>query len=136
MKIKDIMSTQIVNIDMDETLNSIHEIFNKAHFHHLLVTEDNKLYGVISDRDLFKAISPYAGTPSELPRDTSTMNKHAHQIMTRKPVTIIADSTISSAINLLLEHDISCLPVVDKDNKIEGIVTWKDLIKASCKELK
>jgi len=136
MKIKDIMSNQVVCIDMDETLTGIHGMFNKAHFHHLLVTEDNKLYGVISDRDLLKAISPYAGTPSELPRDAATMNKRAHQIMTRKPVTIIADSTISSAINLLLEHDISCLPVVDKDNKIEGIVTWKDLIKARCQEQK
>jgi acetoin utilization protein AcuB len=131
MKIKQIMNTKVACIEMDETLVRIQELFNHVSFHHLLVTEYSKLSGVISDRDLLKAISPYAGTASELPRDAATMNKRAHQIMSRKPVTIRANSSVSSAIDLLLKKGISCLPVVDKDNKIEGIVTWKDLIKAN-----
>jgi len=125
------MKTEVTCIDMDTPLSRIQELFNHVSFHHLLVTEQNILHGVISDRDLLKSISPYAGTSSELPRDAATMNKRAHQIMSRKPVTIRADSTVSSAIDLLLKQGISCLPVVDKDNKVEGIVTWKDLIRAN-----
>lgn len=136
MKIKEIMKTQVVSIDMDDTLSDIQTMFNNVSFHHLLVTEQNKLLGVISDRDLLKSISPYAGTTSELPRDAATMKKRAHQIMSRKPVTVWAGSSISDAIDLLLKNDISCLPVIDKNNNIDGIVTWKDLIKACCQEQK
>ena len=136
MKIKEIMKTQVVSIDMDDTLSDIQTMFNNVSFHHLLVTEQSKLLGIISDRDLLKSISPYAGTTSELPRDASTMKKRAHQIMSRKPVTVMKDSTISDAIYLLLKNDISCLPVIDNNNNIDGIVTWKDLIKACCYEQK
>lgn len=135
MNIKEIMNKDVVSIDMDETLRSIQELFENVSFHHLLVVSQNKLYGVISDRDLLKSISPYVGTVSELPRDTATMNKRAHQIMSRKPVTISKNDSVERAIDLLLEHDIACLPVVDKDNKIEGIVTWKDLIKTHHRQI-
>jgi len=130
MNIESIMSTDIVSVTMDDTLKKIQELFDSANFHHLLVIEDNSLIGVISDRDILKSISPYAGTVSELPRDAATMNKPAHQIMTRKPITISKDISISEATKQLLDNNISCLPVVSEDNTVEGIVTWKDLIKA------
>lgn len=134
MQIKDIMSTNVVSIDPDVLLSDLQNLFNNVSFHHLIVTEENELLGIISDRDLLKSISPYVGTPSELPRDSATINKHAHQIMSRKPVTINSNSSVECAIEILLKHNISCLPVVDKDHKIEGIVSWKDLIKARCKK--
>ena len=132
MTIENIITKKVTHVDIDDTLADIYELFGHASFHHLLVTQNNKLYGVISDRDLFKNMSPYAGTPAELPRDASIMNKRAHQIMTRKPVTVTKDTSIDHAVDLLLQHDISCLPVIDNNNNIEGIVTWKDLIKARC----
>lgn len=130
MNIENIMSTDIISVSMDDSLNKIQALFESSNFHHLLVIEDNHLIGVISDRDILKSISPYAGTASELPRDAATMNRLAHQIMTRKPVTISKYISISEATKELLDHNISCLPVVSGDNTVEGIVTWKDLIKA------
>ena len=61
---------------------------SRAHFRHLLVLEEGELVGVISDRDLFRAISPYLGSEAEMSRDTETLTKRAHQIMTRQPITI------------------------------------------------
>lgn len=136
MKVNEIMKKNVVCIDMDDSLATLQELFNNVKFHHLLVSDQDKLSGIISDRDLLKSISPYAGTLAELPRDAATMDKRAHQVMTRKPVTVTADTTINKAVDLLLEHGISCLPVIDKDNNIQGIVTWKDLIKANCAEQK
>jgi acetoin utilization protein AcuB len=49
--------------------------------------------------------------------------------MTRKPVTIAPDNDISMGVKRWLKHNILCLPVVDKNNKIKGTVIWKDLIK-------
>lgn len=133
MKIDEIMTKEVVTVDMDTTLKTIYEIFEKKKFHHLLVIEDDKLWGVISDRDVLKAVSPFLNTLAEQDRDLSTLKRRAHQIMTRKPITIKKETSSEDAVSLLLRENISCLPVVSSDDKIEGIVTWKDLLRAYCK---
>ena len=50
--------------------------------------------------------------------------------MTRKPATISKDASSEDAAKLILQNNVSCLPVVASDGSIEGIVTWKDLLKA------
>ncbi len=128
MNVGSIMQEPVVTVKMDDFLYTIAEIFNSASFHHLLVVEDKKLIGVISDRDLLKVISPYVGTPSELQRDAETVQKRAHQIMSRRAVTISPETTVEAASRLMLEKDVSCLPVTSDDDQVLGIVTWKDLL--------
>jgi acetoin utilization protein AcuB len=129
MKIDKIMSKSIVTVEMDDSLKVVKKIFDNTHFHHLLVIESGRLYGVISDRDLLKALSPNIGTVGETTRDTATLNKKAHQIMTRKPVTLAANAGIYEAIKIFIEHNLSCIPVVDEKNKAVGIVSWRDILK-------
>ena len=89
MLIKEIMTTRVATVSMDDRLSVIKEIFEQAHFRHLLVVEDEVLVGVISGRDLLRAISPYLDTrDAEMNRDTETLNRRAHQIMSRHPITI------------------------------------------------
>lgn len=52
MKINSLMSSNIVTVEMDDTLKIVKEIFDHTQFHHLLVVDANKLCGIISDRDL------------------------------------------------------------------------------------
>jgi len=132
MKVEKIITKHIVTVNMDDTLKVIDEIFETAQFHHLLVTGDTKLVGVISDRDLLKAISPYANSLAELPRDAATFRKKAHQIMSRNPITINSDANVLEAAHSFIANKISCLPVLDKDGHIAGILTWRDILKAIC----
>ena len=69
MKLSSIMTKQVVTVDMDTSLKAICGIFDDKKFHHLLVVEDNELCGVISDRDLLKASSPFLNTLAEQKRD-------------------------------------------------------------------
>jgi len=130
MKIASIMTNRVATVEMDDTLRAINNIFCQAKFHHLLVIENGKLVGVISDRDLLKASSPFLDTPAERPCDVARLSRKAHQIMTREPITINADTTVAEAVSILMKKNVSCLPVVSPQGKIEGIVTWKDLLKA------
>ncbi len=123
------MSTRVVTVTMDDSLARVQDLFNEFHFHHLLIVQGRELLGIISDRDLLKALSPYVGTISETDRDRATLNKRAHQIMSRKLITVETDTTVEAAAQLLLEHRISCLPVVTTDGQLEGIVTWRDLLR-------
>jgi acetoin utilization protein AcuB len=109
----------------------VKEIFDTVNFHHLLVLDENKkLGGIVSDRDLLRALSPYVGSAAETARDLATLNKRVHQIMTRHPITLRPESGISEAVNLLLMHGISCIPIVDDKLKPVGIVSWRDLLKS------
>ena len=128
--VESIMTTRLVTVEMDDSLKTIGDIFRQAKFHHLLVLNDGKLIGIISDRDFLKEISPYVGTLSETMRDRATLEKRAHQIMTRYPVVVTQDTPIHIAAQLLLEKRVSCLPVVSPEKDVRGIITWKDLLRA------
>ncbi|WAW09166.1 CBS domain-containing protein [Oxalobacter vibrioformis] len=129
MKIRDIMTRSVVTVEMDDKLSLVKEIFDNSKFHHLLVIDGGKLFGVVSDRDLLKAISPNLGTMVVTYRDLATLNKRVHQIMTRKPITLKPDNSISDAAALFNTHRISCIPVVNDEFQPVGIVSWRDLVK-------
>ncbi len=130
MAIEKLMSKAVVTIDMDDSLRKVKKIFDSTRFHHLLVVEGGKLFGVISDRDLLKAISPNVGTAAETASDAATLNKKVHQIMTRKLVTLEPGAGIYDAIKIFNKHNISCIPVVDGECKPVGIISWRDILKA------
>lgn len=130
MTIDQLMSKKVVTIEMDDTLRAVKEIFDTTRFHHLLVVEAGKLFGVISDRDLLKAVSPNVGTAAETAHDAASLNKKVHQVMTRKPVTLGPDAGIYDAIEIFNKYNISCIPIVDKENKPVGIISWRDIFKA------
>ncbi len=130
MTLGKIMTARIVTVEMDDRLEVVKEIFDTMKFHHLLVVDEHKkLSGVLSDRDLLRALSPYVGSATETARDLATLNKRVHQIMTRRPITLRQESGIAEAVELLLKNRISCLPIVDDDFKPVGIVSWRDLLR-------
>ena len=130
MNVEKIMSKSLVTINLDDSLETVKVIFDNVNIHHLLVVESDILFGVVSDRDMLKALSPNIGTLSETNRDTISLNKRVHQIMTSDPVTLTPDAEISDAIEIFNNYDFSCIPVVDDKNKPVGIISWRDIIRA------
>jgi acetoin utilization protein AcuB len=125
------MTSRVVTVDMDDRLSVVKDIFDAMKFHHLLVVDsDGKLGGVVSDRDLLKALSPFVGTAAETARDVATLNRRVHQIMSRKPITLPPDASIAEAVRLILEHRISCIPVVDAHFRPVGILSWRDILRS------
>ena len=55
----------------------------------------------------------------------------AHQIMTRKVITVKADTPVLDAANLMLQHHISGLPVVDETGRLIGMVSEGDFVRRS-----
>ena len=129
MRIVDIMKQRVATIGMDDTLETVRDFFASAPFHHLLVIEEEHLVGILSDKDLYKALSPFLGSGSENQRDRDTLQRRVHQIMPRSPVTVSPQSSIAEACDLLLTHGISCLPVLE-NGQVVGIVTWRDLLRS------
>jgi len=131
MKVQEIMSRRVVTVELDDRLHTVRKIFDSTHFHHLLAIEDDgTLYGVVSDRDLLRAVSPFIGSTVESARDAATLDKAVHQIMSRKPITLGPEAPVAEAIRIFLEHPVSCIPIVDAQFKPIGIVSWRDVLKS------
>lgn len=128
MTIETIMSCDVITVTPDTTLTEIRSLLHEKGFNHLLVVEpDDTLCGVISDRDVLKAVSPFLDTYSEEHRDVKTLSQPASEIMESDPITVGPDTEIKKASEVLLENRVSSLPVVQREG-LEGIVTGKDLL--------
>lgn len=136
MLIAEIMTAKPVTVNMDAELWQIKNIFDSVLFHHLLVVDetDGTFAGIISDRDLLRSLSPYIHTASESLRDIETLQKRAHQVMSRHPVTVTPETDCNIAVKKMLDADVSCLPVVNEAGAVVGIVTWKDFLRSYLKQ--
>jgi acetoin utilization protein AcuB len=130
MDVRSFMTARVVTVEMDDRLDVVKQIFDTLKFHHLLVVDNRKkLIGIVSDRDLLKALSPYVGSAAETTRDIATLNKRVHQIMSRNPLTLHPGATMADCVQLFLAHRISCIPIVDAEFRPVGVVSWRDVLK-------
>jgi len=92
-----------------------------------VVNESGILVGIVTNRDL---------------RFERNMNRRIEQVMTKENLITTTESTnLEKAADILQNYKIEKLPVVDKNNKLIGLVTYKDITKAkdkpfACKDLK
>src|SRR5436190_19840830 len=127
--IEKLMQRRIVTISPDETLGNVRELFQTHRFHHLLVVENHRLIGMISDRDLLRNLSPFVGNAlNERTQDLATLNRRAHQIMTRRVVSGTAEMKLVDAIELILKHGVSWIWIVDEHQHPIGILSWRDIL--------
>ena len=124
-----IMTTDVVQINGNEPLVEIRNLLKKRGFHHVLVVEENRLLGVISDRDVMQALSPFLDTLVEQPRDINTLGMPARQVMSSTLITAGPDTTVCEAAELMVNNHIHCLPVTSSDGALLGIVTTQDLVR-------
>ena len=129
MSVRDIMTTPVHTIDMDDSILSAKRLFDRKRFHHAVVLAQGRVHGAVSDRDILKTISPFVGKIMERTQDLGTLKRRIHQVMSRAPVTIGPDEPVGAAADKMLCERVSCLPVVDADGSLVGIVTTRDVVK-------
>ena len=127
MKIRDIMTTEVVTLKVDEELSLASDIMTLARIRHLPIVEGNRLVGIISQRDLFKA-----SLASVIDYDYQVARTHLKavtikEIMVNEIITIAPDAKIHEAGRIMLEKKIGCLPVIESDALV-GMVTESDIM--------
>lgn len=129
-----IMSTSVVSVGENDSLETINQIFSHGHFHHVLVIQDGNLVGLVSDRDVLKALSPNIGTVVESAADKATLEKRAHEIMITKMMVMGESATVGDAIDAFNEQGITCIPILNAQQQAIGIVSWRDILMAIPKD--
>jgi acetoin utilization protein AcuB len=127
MHVAKIMTAHPMAVDMDTKVSQVKWIFDHHNFRHLLVTHHEQLVGVISTKDVFANLSPTVDTRLQTNKDSALLNKRAHQIMSHNPITLLENADVFDAITIFYKKKLSCLPIVDADNKPVGILTTHDV---------
>ncbi len=122
MIIKEIMKSTLTSISPDTKLNDAYSIMLKGNIRHLPVVENEKLVGIVTDRDLRLSTSRLAKHPFE--PEAAVKNIMSHPVKTTHP-----SDPIESAAELMRELRIGCLPVVE-EMQLVGIVTITDMLDA------
>jgi acetoin utilization protein AcuB len=125
-----IMRTAVISVKMDSKLGEATELCSSRRIRHLPVVNDQgKLVGLVTDRNLRSYISPRVGTISENNADRETLDRRVHVIMIRNLVTGWSSMTLAQAAALMLDNRVGCLPVVDNERRLVGIVTTTDFLR-------
>ncbi len=130
--VSDIMTRPVISVQEEDTIAQVLKIFNENMIHHLpVLNHSDQVIGIISKHDLAKIIkgtellSPENSDDQIRKRTTSLAAKH---IMQRTVVTLQKRDPIQTAADILLENLFHCLPVVDDQQRLLGIVTGYDLL--------
>jgi acetoin utilization protein AcuB len=129
MFVSDWMAPKVMTLDPDNTAADALSLMKEKHIHHLPIVAQDKLVGILTDRDLREfsaakssAVDVYA--IHYLPAKTKLRD-----IMKTEPITTTSDTPLEQAAMVMLDQDIGCLPVVDA-GKLIGIITDKDIFSA------
>ena len=127
MLVNALMTTAPLTIAPDLGVDAALELMHAEDIRHLPVVDAGRLVGVVSDRDLLEAAGP-ASAFDDTPREV-------RELMACEPATIGPQDTIVAAATTLLVDRIGCLPVLDDDGRLAGILTEMDLVVALAHDL-
>ncbi len=135
MKVQELMSTDLVTLTEDETLAHAQRCMERGRIRHLPVVRDGKLVGLVTHRDLLAAsFSIFAEVdPTEQRRIFSAIP--VKELMHRTVTTIAPDMLVSEAARILLDCKFGCLPVVDGQGTLVGLITEADFLRLTVRLL-
>jgi predicted transcriptional regulator len=123
-KVKDYMSSPINVIERNEPIQMARNLMFKYSIGRLPVMDNGKLVGIVTKYDITNRLNQAAPEWRRRPIDKIPIQV----VMTEKPITIFPDATMPQAAELLIENDISGLPV-ERDGEIVGMITTRDMVK-------
>jgi acetoin utilization protein AcuB len=129
MLIQDRMTKHPLTISEDESVAHTHRYMQEQKVRHLpVLNRAGDMVGVVSESDLLKA-QPSAVTSLSVWEIHTLLDRiKVKDVMVRDVITTTEDCPIEDAAQLMLEHKISCLPVV-RQGKLVGLITETDLFR-------
>lgn len=127
--VSQIMSTILVTVHLNNKLSDVHALLRKHKIHHVPVVNGTQFVGLLTASDLLRLSwgDPYSHDPREI--DTLLDTQQIREAMQEDVKTILPTATIREAAQALADGSFHCLPVVEADGELVGLVTSTDLIR-------
>ena len=123
MIVKDIMNKNVMTVEPGATIQEAAEMMAEGNTKCVIVTEKEKLVGILTDWDFLSKVCAKAGDCTKMKVD---------DIMTEKVIVTGPDTDIDEAAKIMVEHEIKKLPIV-MNNVLIGVVTAMEIVAAEPK---
>lgn len=133
------MQKAVYTVAPDDMVDRVFFLIHYEKIRHLPVVEKDKVVGIVTDRDLYKALGPKSNSKG-IESVKGKVSQHViprtvRNIMHRKVLTIEPDEPAGKAAFLMADKKIGALPVT-QNGKLAGIITATDLLKAFARHFK
>ncbi|MGA7072772.1 HPP family protein [Bradyrhizobium sp.] len=122
------MTPAVRSVTPETTVGELYRLFAADDFESYPVVREDRLVGVVSKLD---ALKPFAFAQDQiLPHYKDGMGTTVDEIMSTEVVAVDSDTRLQRVLQLMIEHRLKSLPVVDQWQSLVGIIARKDVMRA------
>jgi CBS-domain-containing membrane protein len=126
--VSDYMTRSVKTVTRGCSVRELNEMIKRDDFNTYPVEEDGQVAGVVTKFDVLRC---FAFTPSQMvPRYDDLMNRTVAHVMTTAFIYVGADTRLTRVLQLMVEHKIRSIPVIDSDHRLVGIIAREDVLRA------
>ena len=129
--VSEVMQREVVTVHEGDHLDLADDIMRLGRIRHLPVLNGDRLVGVVSSRDLLAASLSTSFGFDEAYRRDFIRTLDVDEVMTRDVETAHPTDPVEDAARRMLRRKFGCLPVVDDDGKLVGLLCESDLVRAA-----
>lgn len=125
---KQVMTSPVVGLDLNTSIAEAWKLVHQRRFRHVpVVTTDQRIVGIISDRDLWREAAGIHTHPEA--ESISLPNITVQDIMIDRVLTAHPDTEIRTIARVMFEERIGGMPIVTEEGTLVGIMTRSDILR-------
>ena len=122
------MTRNVKTVARDLNMLELSQMFETDDFNGYPVEEDGQVIGIVTKFDILKC---FAFTPSQMvPRYQDLMNRKVGDVMTPEFIYVSPDTRLTRVLQIMVEHRIRSIIVLDGTQRLVGIIAREDVIAA------
>ncbi len=126
--VADCMTREVKTVTRGVTLRELGALFEEDDFNTYPVEENAQVVGVVSK---FDHLSCFVFSPAHMmPRYDELMNRTVADIMTPEFIYVGTDTRLTRVLQLMVDHRIRSMPVIDDGQRLAGIISREDVVRA------
>lgn len=130
LRVRDLMTTVLFTLRQGQSISLAETAMRRMRIRHIpVVDNEHRLVGIVTHRDLLTAKLSAVTPLSDSERSSWELKIPVAQIMQRDVWTVSSDALAVAGARLLRDHKFGCLPVVDENRVLLGIVTEHDFLR-------
>lgn len=122
------MTRNVKSVKRDLDMLALSEMFEQDDFNSYPVADEGQVVGIVTKFDILKC---FAFTPSQmLPRYHELMSREVGDVMTPEFIYVSPDTRLTRVLQIMVEHRIRSIVVLDSVQRLVGIIAREDVIAA------
>jgi CBS domain-containing protein len=134
--VSEFMTRDVVTLREDQSVEHVDDAMRALRFRHMPVVDGKRLIGLVTQRDVLRVTASTLSPAKTIQDAYIARHFRIRDIMTREVDTASPETSVVEAAELMTRKKLGCLPVVDREGTLLGIITEADFVKLCAAILK